>query len=76
MTEDQILDEHPDLEKDDFTAVYQFAAETGRNAEECDFPLGTIEELLRLNAVRISEFEKDPDAALLGLRFPSDKGVR
>ena len=32
MTEEQILEEHPDLEKDDFTAVYQFAAETGRKA--------------------------------------------
>jgi uncharacterized protein (DUF433 family) len=32
MTEEQILNEHPDLEKDDFTAVYQFAAETGRKA--------------------------------------------
>jgi uncharacterized protein (DUF433 family) len=32
MTEDQILNEHPDLEKADFTAVYQFAAETGRKA--------------------------------------------
>jgi hypothetical protein len=32
MTEEQILDEHPDLEKGDFTAVYQFAAETGRKA--------------------------------------------
>ncbi|MGA2736485.1 MAG: DUF433 domain-containing protein [Bryobacteraceae bacterium] len=32
MTEEQILDEHPDLEKDDFPAVYQFAAETGRKA--------------------------------------------
>jgi hypothetical protein len=30
MTEAQILDEHPDLEKDDFPAVYQFAAEAGR----------------------------------------------
>jgi uncharacterized protein (DUF433 family) len=30
MTEEQILDEHPDLEKADFPAVYQFAAETGR----------------------------------------------
>ncbi len=33
MTEAQILDEHPDLEKDDFPAVYQFAAETGRRAK-------------------------------------------
>jgi len=32
MTEAEILDEHPDLEKDDFPAVYQFAAETGRKA--------------------------------------------
>jgi uncharacterized protein (DUF433 family) len=30
MTEEQILEEHPDLEKADFQAVYQFSAETGR----------------------------------------------
>jgi len=30
MTGGQILDEHPDLEKADFAAVYQFAAEAGR----------------------------------------------
>ena len=30
MTEDEILDEHPDLEKADFPAVYQYAAEIGR----------------------------------------------
>jgi len=29
MTESQTLDEHPDLEKDDFPAVYQFATEFG-----------------------------------------------
>jgi len=27
MTEDEILDEHPGLEKEDFPAVYAFAAE-------------------------------------------------
>jgi hypothetical protein len=32
MSEEQILDEHPDLEKADFPAVYQFAAEIGRRA--------------------------------------------
>jgi uncharacterized protein (DUF433 family) len=32
MTEDEILYEHPDLEKADFPAVYQFAAENGRKA--------------------------------------------
>lgn len=32
MTEDQILEEHPDLEKADFPAVYQFVAEAGRKA--------------------------------------------
>jgi uncharacterized protein (DUF433 family) len=32
MTEEQILDEHPDLEKADFPAVYQYAAENGRQA--------------------------------------------
>jgi len=33
MTEAEILDEHPDLEKEDFPAVYRFAAETGRRAD-------------------------------------------
>jgi len=32
MTEDEILDEHPDLEKADFSSVYQYAAENGRRA--------------------------------------------
>ncbi|HLJ50353.1 MAG TPA: DUF433 domain-containing protein [Bryobacteraceae bacterium] len=32
MTEDEILDEHPDLEKADFPAVYQYAADAGRRA--------------------------------------------
>ena len=33
MTEAQILEEHPDLEKEDFPAVHQFAAEVGRRAK-------------------------------------------
>ncbi len=33
MTEEEILGEHPDLEKEDFPAVYQYAAATGRNAK-------------------------------------------
>ena len=33
MTEEQILDEHPDLEKEDFPAVYQYAARAGRGAD-------------------------------------------
>jgi len=32
MTEQEILEEDPDLDKEDFPAVYQFAAEVGRNA--------------------------------------------
>jgi uncharacterized protein (DUF433 family) len=32
MTEDHILDEHPDLERADFPTVYQFAADAGRRA--------------------------------------------
>jgi uncharacterized protein (DUF433 family) len=32
MTEEEILEEHPDLEKADFQAVYQYAAEFGREA--------------------------------------------
>jgi hypothetical protein len=32
MTEEQILDEHPDLEQGDFPAVYQFVADAGRRA--------------------------------------------
>lgn len=44
--------------------------------EECDFPLRIIEELLRRNSIRISEFEKDSGTGLLGLRLPSDMGFR
>ena len=33
MSEEQILEEHPDLEKADFAAVYQFVAESGRRAK-------------------------------------------
>ena len=32
MSEEEILFEHPDLEKADFPAVYQFAADIGRKA--------------------------------------------
>lgn len=32
MAEADILGEHPDLEKADFPAVYQYAAEVGRTA--------------------------------------------
>ena len=38
--------------------------------ERCNFPSQIIEELLRQNAIRISEFEKDPKAGLLVLRAP------
>ena len=37
--------------------------------EECDFPLRIIEDLLRRSAVRISEFQENPDRGLLALRF-------
>jgi uncharacterized protein (DUF433 family) len=30
MTEEQILDDYPELEPDDFPAVYEFAARMGR----------------------------------------------
>jgi len=30
MTEQQILDDYPELEPDDFRAVYEFAARVGR----------------------------------------------
>ena len=42
--------------------------------EECDFPLRIIEDLLRRSAVRISEFQKDPDGGLLVLRFANPDG--
>jgi uncharacterized protein (DUF433 family) len=31
MSEQEILQEHPDLEAEDFPAVYQYVAELGRN---------------------------------------------
>lgn len=30
MTEDEILDDHPDLQKSDFAAIYKYAADFGR----------------------------------------------
>ncbi len=42
---------------------------------ECDFPLRVIEELLRQNAVRISEFDGDRRSGVLSIRF-SEVGLR
>lgn len=33
MTEKEILEDHPDLEPEDFPAIYQYAAEAGRDAK-------------------------------------------
>jgi len=44
--------------------------------ERCDFPLRAIEELFRQNAIRISEFEKDPSSGLLVLRLPLMERIR
>jgi predicted nuclease of predicted toxin-antitoxin system len=44
--------------------------------ERCDFPFHVIEELLRQNAIRISEFENDPATGLLILPPPLKKSGR
>ena len=44
--------------------------------EECDFPLRIIEELLRQNAVRISEFDKDSRTGILAVRFAAGTRFR
>jgi predicted nuclease of predicted toxin-antitoxin system len=44
--------------------------------EECDFPLRTIEELLRQNAVRISEFDKGARTGVLAIRLAQDLRFR
>lgn len=44
--------------------------------EQCDFPFRVIEDLLRRNAVRISEFEKDPGVGVLAIRFPAGANDR
>jgi len=61
----------------DFVAM---ASQTGPpprvvHIERCDFPFRVIEDLLRQNAIRISEFEKDPNSGLLVLRPPPLKPV-
>ncbi len=33
MTEKEILEDHPDLEPEDFPAIYQYVAEAGRNSK-------------------------------------------
>jgi hypothetical protein len=38
------------------------------HTEECDFPLRIIEDLVRRNAVRIAEFDKDDDVGVLAIR--------
>jgi predicted nuclease of predicted toxin-antitoxin system len=43
---------------------------------ECDFPLRVIEQLLRQNAIRISEFENDFGSGILTLRFAADRRLR
>jgi predicted nuclease of predicted toxin-antitoxin system len=42
--------------------------------EHCDFPLRLIEDLLRRNAVRISEFGKNEASGLLSLHFTDYSG--
>jgi len=37
--------------------------------EQCDFSFRVIEELLRHNAIRIMEFDRDPRAGVLSLRL-------
>jgi len=36
--------------------------------EECDFPLRTIEWLMRRNAIKISEFDRNSSTGLLALQ--------
>lgn len=43
---------------------------------ECNFPLRIIEDLLRRNAIRVSEFDKDPCTGLLAVRRPGGRRLR
>ena len=40
--------------------------------DQCEYPFRVMENVLRTNAVRISEFDKDKTAGLLSLRLPAD----
>lgn len=40
--------------------------------EKCDYRFRVIEEILRTNAVRISELDKDKAVGLLSLRLPAE----
>jgi predicted nuclease of predicted toxin-antitoxin system len=40
--------------------------------EECDFPLRTIEWLMRRNAIKISEFDRNSSTGLLALQLGAD----
>lgn len=44
--------------------------------EQCDFPYRVIEDLLRRNAVRIAEFEKDQTTGVLSLRISPSSDLR
>jgi len=60
----------------DFVALSQRLGWPPRvvHIEKCDFPFRVIEELLRQNAVRISEFDRDSPEGLLVIR--SQPGAR
>ena len=44
--------------------------------ERCDFPFSVIEELLRRNAIRISEFERDSRTGFMSIPPPWSKVYR
>ena len=54
----------------DFIALSQELAFPPKvvHLEQCDFPYRVIEDLLRRNAVRIAEFDKDETIGVLALR--------
>ncbi len=55
----------------DFLRISHFAGPPPKVIfiEQCDFPFRVMENLLRRNALQISEFEKDSEAAVLTLRL-------
>ena len=57
----------------DFVALSQELGSPPKvvHLEQCDFPYRVIEDLLRRNAVRIAEFDKDEAIGVLALRATS-----
>jgi uncharacterized protein (DUF433 family) len=78
-SEEQILDDYPELEKDDFRAISSVSADADCYElvathepppkviwlRGCDYPTAVAEQLIRSQAIRVGEFLRNADRGVL-----------